>query len=53
MEIIHEWCQKCEEEVELECKFQTQKCPNCGADINPCSLCDMDVVDCSDCELDI
>lgn len=41
--IVDEWCQNCENEVELVNEFVRQACPNCGATILPCSLC----VDCT------
>lgn len=34
-----EWCAECDEEVELETKFEMQVCPNCGKPIAPCNLC--------------
>lgn len=47
MEIISdtcwEWCPHCEEEVELQSKFEVQVCPSCGRPILPCNLC----VDCA------
>lgn len=34
-----EMCGECEEEVELETKFEIQICPSCGKPIAPCNLC--------------
>ena len=34
-----EWCQECEEEVELDTRFEMQICPSCGKPIAPCNLC--------------
>lgn len=36
---IDELCPHCGQTVELEEKFEIQKCPVCGALIQPCSLC--------------
>lgn len=34
-----EWCPHCEEEVELDTRFEMQICPSCGKPIAPCNLC--------------
>ena len=34
-----EWCQECEEEVELDTRFEMQICPSCGKPIAPFNLC--------------
>jgi hypothetical protein len=34
-----EWCQECEDEVELDTRFEMQICPSCGKPIAPCNLC--------------
>ena len=34
-----EWCPHCEEEVELDTRFEMQICPSCGKRIAPCNLC--------------
>lgn len=39
MEHIVEFCQHCEQEVELNKEFKVQQCPNCGKHIVPCNLC--------------
>jgi predicted RNA-binding Zn-ribbon protein involved in translation (DUF1610 family) len=48
--VIYEVCPFCEQEVELENKYNPQKCPNCGEYILPCSICDKDT--CINCELE-
>ena len=35
----YEWCPECEEEVELDTRFEMQICPSCGKPIAPCNLC--------------
>lgn len=35
----YEWCQECENEVELDTRFEMQICPSCGKPIAPCNLC--------------
>ena len=34
-----EWCQHCDECVDLAGEFKVQRCPHCGKWIVPCSLC--------------
>lgn len=34
-----EWCPHCEDEVELDTRFEMQICPSCGKPIAPCNLC--------------
>lgn len=48
---ITEYCPHCENEVELQCIFANQVCPNCGELITPCGLCDHNVCDCENCPL--
>lgn len=52
IEKITECCPHCENEVELDEKFERQHCPVCGAMIAPCNMCDHDTCDCANCELD-
>lgn len=55
MERITEWCPCCENEVQLEDKFEIQTCPSCGEPISPCSICTHEDYilrkDCSECPL--
>lgn len=46
-----EYCPHCESEVELDCEFTLQRCPECGRLIAPCNLCDHDLCDCANCPL--
>lgn len=49
METVTEWCSSCENEVELEIKFQRQICPSCKIEILPCAQCKNQ--NCSECPL--
>jgi hypothetical protein len=49
--MINEYCPHCENDVELELKFQPQICSSCKNIILPCSLCDTNAVECSKCPL--
>jgi hypothetical protein len=49
METVSEWCSNCQNEVELERKFQRQICPICKIEIFPCAQCTED--GCSECPL--
>ena len=40
-----EWCQHCDNEVELAHELRVQKCPSCGKWIVPCAMCPL--TDCS------
>lgn len=45
-----ELCPKCDNEVELDTRFETQICPRCKELIKPCALCVL--MNCNDCEFD-
>lgn len=47
---IIELCPHCNEEVELEDKYETQICPSCGTRIQPCSICEHMI--CGNCPLE-
>ena len=47
---VTEWCPHCEDEVELEEKFERQECPNCKEKILPCAQCV--IYECSRCPLE-
>lgn len=47
-----ETCPYCENEVEIETKFEKQECPKCGSIIKPCNLCLTDKIKCIECPLD-
>ena len=38
-EKVDEWCQHCDNEVELAHELRVQKCPSCGKWIVPCAMC--------------
>lgn len=44
-EKVDEWCQHCDNEVELAHELRVQKCPSCGKWIVPCAMCPL--TDCS------
>ena len=44
-----EWCQNCDEEVELPLILGLYHCPNCGEKIINCSMCEN--VHCVDCKI--
>jgi DNA-directed RNA polymerase subunit RPC12/RpoP len=46
---VSEWCPHCENEVELEQRFESQSCPNCRIKILPCAQCLTQ--DCGNCPL--
>lgn len=41
-----EWCQNCDEEINLKADSIEQVCSCCGEKLLPCNLCDMDRVEC-------
>lgn len=47
-----EFCHHCDNEVELETKWEVQTCPVCGCAIAPCNLCFPYDSDCNKCPLD-
>lgn len=52
MSKIYEWCPLCEEEVEIEEKFEVQICPNCGKPILPCGVLESCSNMCGKCPLE-
>jgi hypothetical protein len=49
-EFITELCPHCEEETQLENKFEVQYC-KCGKPIIPCSICPNNYEGCTTCKL--
>lgn len=51
-DMIIELCPYCEQEVNLQNKFEMQVCPNCKDKVIPCSVCPYEYSRCSDCPLE-
>lgn len=47
---VYEWCEFCNNDVELPNALGIYACPSCGELILPCSLCDTDDEEVKDCD---